>query len=64
MNKWIFRLLILVMFIGLFIVFELSQYTTVVLFQGIGLILISCIAILWYGTPKGKIKGHKNRNNN
>ncbi len=59
MNKWIFRLLILVMLIGLFIVFEFSQYTTVILFQGIGLILFSCIAILWYGTPKGKVKGLK-----
>jgi hypothetical protein len=61
MHKFFFWLMIILILLGTFWVFEMSKYTTVLVPHGIGLMVVCGFAILWYGTPNGKLKGMKAR---
>ena len=59
MNKFFFWLMIILILLGAFWVFEMSKYTTALVPHGIGLMVVCGFAILWYGTPNWKLKGIK-----
>ncbi len=61
MNKWLFRLYIVFIFLGVMMITAWRDFAPVMLPMGIGILLLSIFLILWEGTPKGRIKGLKKK---
>ena len=61
MNKWLFRLYIVFIFLGVMIIIAWRDFAPVMLPMGIGILTLSLFLILWEGTPKGIIKGLKKK---
>lgn len=61
MNKWLFRLYMVFIFLGVMMITAWREFASVILPIGLGILVLSIFLILWEGTPKGRIKGLKKK---
>ena len=61
MNKWLYRLHMVFIFLGLMMITAWKSFAPVMLPMGIGILVLSIFLILWKGTSKGRVKGLKKK---